>query len=78
MPGLKTVKKTVNLTIDPDLYLRAKSEGFNLSAILGDAVEAELKETEAKRWRQANRRALEELNRITEAHGLLSDSDRTF
>lgn len=78
MPNVKISKKTVNLTIDPDLYLRAKAEGFNLSAILGKAVSIELKEAEAKHWRQKNRLALEELNRITEAHGLLSDDDRAF
>jgi hypothetical protein len=31
-----------------------------------------------QQWRQANAAALAELNRITEAHGLLSDQHRLF
>ncbi|WP_274866099.1 type II toxin-antitoxin system CcdA family antitoxin [Serratia marcescens] len=37
-----------------------------------------VRDIEIQQWREQNREALEELNRITEENGLLSDEYRTF
>ncbi|MFM9745334.1 type II toxin-antitoxin system CcdA family antitoxin [Streptomyces brasiliscabiei] len=38
----------------------------------------EIRESESERWKRTNRKAIQELNRITDEHGLLSDDYRTF
>lgn len=72
------LKKTVSVTLEPALLEQARSEGFNLSAVLTEALKREIKKAEAKKWKHENRRAIKELNRITDEHGLLSDDYRTF
>lgn len=78
MANNNVTKKTVNVTIDRDLFLRAKSLGVNVSSVLTDALSVRVRDIEIQQWREQNREALEELNRITEENGLLSDEYRTF
>ena len=78
MANSNVTKKTVNVTIDSDLFLRAKSLGVNVSSVLTDALSVRVRDIEIQQWREQNRAALEELNRITEENGLLSDEYRTF
>lgn len=75
---VKSLKKTVSVTLDPDLYQRARDMGINLSATLTQAIEQQLLIAAREQWRQENLQAMEELNRITEESGLLSDEHRTF
>lgn len=78
MANNNVTKKTVNVTIDRDLFQRAKSLGVNVSSVLTDALNVRVRDIEIQQWREQNREALEELNRITEENGLLSDEYRTF
>ncbi|HEJ7973651.1 TPA: type II toxin-antitoxin system CcdA family antitoxin [Serratia marcescens] len=78
MANSNVTKKTVNVTIDRDLFQRAKSLGVNVSSVLTDALSVRVRDIEIQQWRKQNRAALEELNRITEENGLLSDEYRTF
>ncbi len=78
MANNNVTKKTVNVTIDRDLFQRAKSLGVNVSSVLTDALSVRVRDIEVQQWREQNRAALEELNRITEENGLLSDEYRTF
>ncbi|KQN53751.1 MULTISPECIES: type II toxin-antitoxin system CcdA family antitoxin [unclassified Erwinia] len=73
-----TQKKTVSVTLDPALYDEARRAGINLSATLATALLSELRATAARRWQQENQQGLDELNRITEENGLLSDRYRAF
>ncbi|KAA9954787.1 antitoxin, partial [Salmonella enterica subsp. enterica serovar Enteritidis] len=52
--------------------------GINLSAVLTAALKEEISATGVERWKAENRAGLQELNRITDEHGLLSDDYRTF
>lgn len=78
MANNNVTKKTVNVTIDRDLFQRAKSLGVNESSVLTDALSVRVRDIEIQQWREQNRAALEELNSITEENGLLSDEYRTF
>ncbi|CAI0761809.1 plasmid maintenance protein CcdA [Serratia marcescens] len=78
MANSNVTKKTVNVTIDRELFQRAKSLGVNVSSVLTDALSVRVRDIEIQQWREQNRAALEELNRITEENGLLSDEYRTF
>lgn len=71
-------KKTVSVTLEPALLQQAREAGINLSAVLAKALEHEIHTSEAEKWKRENQAALQELNRITDEHGLLSDDDRTF
>ena len=71
-------KKTVSVTIEPALLHQAREAGINLSATLTTALKHQIRESKAERWKRANRKAIQELNRITDEHGLLSDDHRTF
>ncbi|VEB95864.1 MULTISPECIES: type II toxin-antitoxin system CcdA family antitoxin [Cedecea] len=72
------VKKTVTVTLEPDLIQEAKAAGINLSQTLRNALKAEIKEIEAARWKKENEAAIDYLNQLTEENGLLSDTYRTF
>lgn len=74
MPRIqRTPKKTVTLTVDPDIYDHVRAAGVNISALLGLALENELRRIKAANWKSENREGLEDLNRFTEKHGLFSD-----
>ncbi len=79
MPGANTRhKKTVSVTLEPLLLQQAREAGINLSALLTKALEQEIGAVGSERWKRENRAGLQELNRITDEHGLLSDEYRTF
>ncbi|EGW1272690.1 type II toxin-antitoxin system CcdA family antitoxin, partial [Salmonella enterica] len=42
------------------------------------ALDAELRQYEAKKWQEENNEALEALNRFHDEHGCFSDEYRTF
>lgn len=72
------IKKTVSVTVTPELYEQAKQAKLNLSAILCKALAKELKKVEAIKWKEKNIAGFNELNRISEEHGLLSDKYKEF
>lgn len=72
------VKKTVTVTLEPDLIQEARAAGINLSQTLRNALKTEIKEIEAARWKKENEAAIDYLNQLTEENGLLSDTYRTF
>lgn len=45
------IKKTVSVTVTPELYEQAKQAKLNLSAILCKALAEELKKVEAIKWK---------------------------
>ncbi|EBG8060669.1 antitoxin [Salmonella enterica subsp. enterica] len=71
-------KKTVSVTLEPALLQQARDAGINLSAVLTAALKEEISATGVERWKAENRAGLQEFNRITDEHGLLSDDYRTF
>jgi antitoxin CcdA len=71
-------KRTVSITLDPELYRLAKQIGINLSATLAEALKREIRSAENEKWKRDNQDAFQELNRISDEHGLLSDEHRTF
>lgn len=79
MPGVNVrLKKTASVTLDPLLFQQARDAGINISAALAAALKKESDDTGAEHWKRENRARLQELNSITDEHGLLSDEYRTF
>ncbi|EMI5489892.1 type II toxin-antitoxin system CcdA family antitoxin [Providencia stuartii] len=71
-------KKTVSVTVAPELYQQARNANLNFSAILTNALIMELKKVKALEWKQANTAGFDELNRINDEYGLLSDKYKKF
>jgi antitoxin CcdA len=71
-------KKATNLSINSDLLARARNLNINLSATLEHALENELRKAERDNWRESNKKAIDELNRLADKNGLFSDSYRNF
>ncbi|WP_413506735.1 type II toxin-antitoxin system CcdA family antitoxin, partial [Serratia proteamaculans] len=46
MVNKTSTKKTVNVTVDRDLFQRAKSLGVNVSSVLTDALNARVRDIE--------------------------------
>ncbi|HGN1312220.1 TPA: type II toxin-antitoxin system CcdA family antitoxin [Proteus mirabilis] len=78
MAVIQRPMQTVTMTVKRTLLTRAREAGINLSATLTAALDAELRQYEAKRWQEENSEALEALNRFHDEHGCFSDEYRTF
>ena len=70
--------QSVTMTVERALLSRARHAGINLSATLAAALDAELRQYEANKWKEENREALEALNTFHDEHGCFSDEYRTF
>ncbi len=73
-----TTKRSVTMSLDSSLVDRAKAAGINFSATFSAALDAELRQVEAKKWREENRDAIDALNRFHDENGCFSDDYRTF
>lgn len=71
-------KKATNLSVNSDLLTKARKLNINLSATLERALEDELRNAEQESWRKNNRKAIDELNKLADQHGLFSDAYRKF
>ena len=71
-------KRNVNVSIDATMVAEAKTAGMNLSAILEQALRAELKLSRETKWREDNRQAIEASNTELESNGLWCDDHRVW
>ena len=69
-------KKATNLSINSDLLSKSRKLNINLSATLEHALKHELRKAERIYWQQENKKAINELNKLTEKNGLFSDNYR--
>jgi antitoxin CcdA len=72
----KVPKKAVNVSINSDLLRQAREMSINLSQALEGQLERLLREERARRWREANREAIEDYHRYVEEHGVFDDIRR--
>jgi antitoxin CcdA len=70
-------KKATNLSINSSLLAEARSLKVNLSATLERALEEEVRVSRRKKWREDNKQAIENCNRLAES-GLFADKHRGF
>ncbi|WPA93353.1 type II toxin-antitoxin system CcdA family antitoxin [Providencia zhijiangensis] len=67
------MKKTVSVTVSPELYEQARKANLNFSLVLSNALLAELKKLETLKWKADNQDGFQELNRISEEYGIFSE-----
>jgi post-segregation antitoxin (ccd killing protein) len=73
-PGAR--KRTVSLTLNADLYAKAKGAGINLSQVAEEAVAQALAERLAEQVKADMHRDLGALNAFVEAHGSFAEMVR--
>lgn len=78
MATTQRTTQSVTMTVERALLSRARDAGINLSATLTAALDAELRQYEAKKWQKENSEALEALNRFHDEQDCFSDAYRTF
>lgn len=71
-------KKPTNLSINSDLLAEARKLKINLSATLEKALEKELRDARAAKWRAENKAGIEACNDLATKHGLFADKHRVF
>lgn len=76
--GRALSKRPANVSVRSDLLDAAREAGLNLSATLESALERELADVKAKKWRENNREAIAAYNEYIEKHGAFSDGVRSF
>ena len=73
-PGAR--KRTVSLTLNADLYAKAKSAGINLSKVAEQALAHELAKRLAEQTEADIRQDLDALNAFVEVHGSFGEMVR--
>lgn len=72
------VKKSVNVSLAPELLEQARKFDLNLSTVLADALREKLRENQRQEWLEANWGAIESVNQFVEDNGAFSDFQRSF
>lgn len=73
-----TTKKSVNVSLAPELLDEARKQNINLSALLTEALLEKFRENQRRTWLQENQQAIDALNQLVDDNGSFSDFQRTF
>jgi antitoxin CcdA len=71
-------KRPTNLSLNSDLLRQARELDINLSQVLEQALDAEVRKKRAEQWLQENRVAIAQYNADIELNGVFSDGLRSF
>ncbi|MDZ7323319.1 MULTISPECIES: type II toxin-antitoxin system CcdA family antitoxin [Kosakonia] len=71
-------KQNVSVTVERELLEQARKEGINLSQTLATALQGELRNLAAERWKRENAAAIADLNEFIAERGHFSDEHRKF
>lgn len=69
-------KRTVSVTLNADLHVKAKAAGINLSKVAEEAIAQALAQHLAEQARSDINQDLEALNAFVEAHGSFAEMAR--
>nr|WP_299380526.1 type II toxin-antitoxin system CcdA family antitoxin [uncultured Halomonas sp.] len=75
---LNAPKKAANLSLNSDLLAKSRALNINLSATLEEALKQRLAATEADKWADENRAAINAYNAFVEKNGCFGDEFREF
>lgn len=78
MRTVSKVKKSVNVSLDPEILEEARKLKINLSAVLTEALIEKFRENKREEWLRDNKKSIEALNQWVEENGSFSDFQRTF
>ena len=78
MRTVSKVKKSVNVSLAPEILEEARKLNINLSAVLTEALIEKFRENKREEWLRDNKKSIEALNQWVEENGSFSDFQRTF
>lgn len=78
MRASAATKKSVNVSLAPDLLDEARKQNINLSALLTEALLEKFRENQRRTWLQENQQSIDALNQMVDDNGSFSDFQRTF
>lgn len=78
MRTMSKVKKSVNVSLAPEILEEARKLKINLSAVLTEALIEKFRENKREEWLRDNKKSIEALNQWVEENGSFSDFQRTF
>lgn len=74
----KALKKTIHLTLNPQVLAEAKKLGINISKVCDAFLESLVRQEKERLWRLENADFIASYNKTIEDEGLPLDSWRTF
>lgn len=78
MRTVSKIKKSVNVSLAPEILEEARKLKINLSAVLTEALIEKFRENKREEWLRDNKKSIEALNQWVEENGSFSDFQRTF
>lgn len=72
------VKKTVNVSLAPEILEEARKLKINLSAVLTEALLEKFRESHREAWLRENKKAIDPINQWVDENGSFSDFQRPF
>lgn len=78
MRTVSKVKKSVNVSLAPEILEEARKLKINLSAVLTEALIEKFRENKREEWLRDNKKSIEALNQWVEENGSFGDFQRTF
>ncbi|MDR0806598.1 MAG: type II toxin-antitoxin system CcdA family antitoxin [Enterobacteriaceae bacterium] len=74
----KESKKSVNVTLAPEILAQARKLKLNISSVLTEALLEKFRENSRITWLQENEQEISALNQFIDEHGSFSDYQRNF
>ncbi|MGK3225594.1 type II toxin-antitoxin system CcdA family antitoxin [Enterobacter soli] len=78
MRAAKGVKKSVNVSLAPEILDEARKLELNLSAVLTEALQEKFREKHRAAWLEENKDAIEAVNQWVDENGSFSNFQRSF
>jgi len=72
------LKKSVNVSLSPEILEEARKLKINLSAVLTEALIEKFRENKRDEWLRENKKAIDAVNNWVEENGSFSDFQRSF
>lgn len=78
MRSASNVKKSVNVSLSPDILTQARELNLNLSAVLTEALIEKFRENKRDEWLRENQKSIDAINQWVDENGSFSDFQRSF
>ncbi|MDU7372461.1 MAG: type II toxin-antitoxin system CcdA family antitoxin [Klebsiella michiganensis] len=72
------VKKSVNVSLSPEILEEARKLKINISAVLTEALLEKFREHKREEWLRDNKKSIDTINQWVEENGSFSDFQRPF
>ena len=78
MRGANSIKKSVNVSLSPDILEEVRRLKLNLSAVLTAALQEQFREHRRAEWLEENKASIDAINQWVDENGSFSDFQRSF